>query len=115
MENYKIYALKLKDNDNIKYIGFTSRNLEDRFKEHLYITINRKYKNGYWIKKHKDNIEIILIEDNIKSIKDYYTRRKDTFYVVMINKLFNDIGDIKRQFNEQRNNSRPNSIPTLYK
>jgi len=86
MENYKIYALKLKDNDNIKYIGFTSRNLEDRFKEHLYITINRKYKNGYWIKKHKDNIEIILIEDNIKSIKEVCER--EIFYI----KYYKELG-----------------------
>jgi hypothetical protein len=79
MENYKIYALKLIDDDNIKYIGFTSRNLEDRFKEHLYVTINLKYKNGYWIKKYKDNIEIILIEDNIKSIEEVCER--EIFYI----------------------------------
>jgi hypothetical protein len=67
MKNYKIYALKLKDDNNIKYIGLTGQSLEKRLKEHIFITIKRNTKNGNWIKKHKGNIEIILIEGDISS------------------------------------------------
>lgn len=86
MENYKIYGLKLKDSNDIRYIGLTSRDLEDRFKEHLTITINYKYKNGYWIKKYKDNIEIVLIEDNIKSFENVCL--KEIFYI----KYYRELG-----------------------
>lgn len=51
MENYKIYALKLKDSNDIRYIGLTKKSLEERFKKHLRVTIKRNTKNGNWIKK----------------------------------------------------------------
>ncbi len=69
MENYKIYALKLKDDDNIRYIGLTKKTLEERFKRHLRETIKKNNKNGNWIKKNKENIEIILIEENINDVE----------------------------------------------
>ena len=63
--NYKIYGLKLKDNEEIKYIGYTKKVIEERLKEHLTKTIKDKYKNAYWLRKYKDSIEIILLKDDI--------------------------------------------------
>lgn len=89
--NYKIYALKLKDSEEIKYIGYTSRELCVRLYEHLNITINEKYKNSYWIKKHKNNIEIILIEDNIKTHKEIC--KKEINYIKLYRNLGHDLNN----------------------
>ena len=63
---YKIYGLKVIGSDDIRYIGYTKRELKARFKSHLNdAKANLTYKKCYWIRKHNYNIEIILIEDNL--------------------------------------------------
>jgi len=86
MENYKIYALKLKDSNDIRYIGLTKKSLEERFKKHLRDTIKRNTKNGNWIKKYKDNIEIILIEENINDVN--IISEREIFWI----KYYTDLG-----------------------
>lgn len=65
----KIYALKIKNCSDIRYIGQTKCTLEARFRGHLsefkkYKKLNKKlnYKNT-WIAKNLGNIEIVLIEE----------------------------------------------------
>lgn len=82
---YKIYGLKLKDDNMIKYIGYTSRELEVRLKEHLSVTIYLKHKNGQWLKKYKNEIEIVLLESNIQSHEDVC--KKEIFYIKEYNEL----------------------------
>jgi len=62
--NYKIYGLKAKNSDEIKYIGLTTLLVQKRLSKHLNDKkINHKTN---WIKKiGKDNIELIIIEENI--------------------------------------------------
>lgn len=71
MKIYKIYGLRLKNSDEIRYIGYTSKSLQHRLYGHLTETIKYNHKNACWIKKHKDleGIDIILLEDNIADIK----------------------------------------------
>ena len=83
---YKIYGLKLKDSEDIKYIGYTGKTIEQRFSEHLKTTIKGNYKNGYWLKKYKENIEIFLIEDKISSYDEACI--KEISYI----KLYRELG-----------------------
>ena len=89
---YKIYGLKLKDSEDIKYIGYTSRLLEKRFHDHIFNTIRLKTKNANWIKKHKDEIEIILIEDNIPTHKDVCSM--EIYYIKMYKELGYDLNNL---------------------
>ena len=73
---YKIYALKLKDSTEIKYVGRTSESLETRLSKHK---TNAKFDKNkthrhYWILKHYNDIEIVLIEDNIETFEDSCVR-----------------------------------------
>lgn len=92
MINYKIYALKIIHSDNIKYIGYTSRDISTRLYEHFNITINLKYKNGMWIKKHKNDIEIILIEDNIRTHEEACEREK--YYIKYYKEIGHDLNNL---------------------
>ena len=78
MENYKIYALKGKDSKEIKYVGLTTKSLKERLGRHLR---DRKLDHKTnWIKKvGKENIEIILIEENITDFKILCD--KEIFYI----------------------------------
>ena len=86
MVNYKIYALKLKNSDYIKYIGLTKKSLDERFKRHLRETPKRNTKNGNWIKKYKEDIEIILIEENIDN--EELISEREIFWI----KYYTDLG-----------------------
>ena len=76
--NYKIYGLKAKKSDEIKYIGLTTLKLKYRLMRHL-----RDKKIDHktnWIKKiGKDNVEIIIIEENITDFRILYDR--EIFYI----------------------------------
>ncbi len=71
--NYKIYALVEKITNNIRYIGLTKNPLKYRLSQHLRDrSINHKTN---WIKKiGVDNIDIILIEDGIKTKEEICER-----------------------------------------
>jgi group I intron endonuclease len=90
--NYKIYGLKMNNQDIIKYVGLTKQSLNERFKEHLSITIKKDYKNGKWIKKYKDVIEIVLIEDNILCFEDACQREK--YYISHFRELGFDLNNL---------------------
>jgi group I intron endonuclease len=77
--NYKIYALKLKNSEEIKYIGYTKKELYERLRQHKTNTIRKKYKNAFWIKKYRDDIEIVLIEEGIKTKEDICN--KEIYYI----------------------------------
>jgi len=86
LKEWKIYALKLKDSDYIRYIGQTCAKLDIRLCEHKSHSNRGKYKNAYWVKKHKDNIEIILLEDGIYSLD--MANKKESEYI----KLYKSFG-----------------------
>lgn len=89
MKNYKIYGLKLKDSNDIRYIGLTKKTLLDRFKRHIRITSKINTKNGNWINKYKDNIEIILIEENIKTTE--IASEREIFWIKYYTEIGNDL------------------------
>jgi hypothetical protein len=86
MEDYKIYGLKLKDSDEIKYIGMTKQSLENRLMGHISSSKRYNHKNACWLKGHKDEVEIVLIEDGILTNKDCC--QKEIHYI----KLFKSFG-----------------------
>ncbi len=86
MEIYKIYGLINKNVPNdIKYIGYTRLSIEKRLHAHKTITLHGKYKNAYWIKKYKNDVDIILLEDNILSLDE--ACEKEIFYIELYNHL----------------------------
>lgn len=79
--NYKIYGLKLKNSDEVKYIGRTSESLDVRLKKHKNNAKYTKIKNHRvcWILKYVDDIEIFIIEDNIETFED--SCHKEIYYI----------------------------------
>jgi len=72
MTEYKIYGLRIIGTEDIKYIGRTKFTLSNRWSKHKTNARIDKENNKYnyrtnWINKHKDEIEIFLIEGNIKT------------------------------------------------
>lgn len=78
---YKIYGLKLKNSNELRYIGYTGNSLEKRLNSHLNNSHRYKSKNACWINKHKniEGIDIFLIEDNISKIEDAW--EKEIYYI----------------------------------
>lgn len=61
--NYSIYYLS--DNtEKIRYIGLTCKKLSHRLRVHLNDERHNFHKIN-WVKKNKENIKIVLIEDNL--------------------------------------------------
>jgi hypothetical protein len=89
MENYKIYGLKLKDSNDIRYIGLTKQSLHNRLIGHKSTTSKRNTKNGNWINKHKDNIEIILIEESLVNLQD--ANEREIYWINYYKELGNDL------------------------
>ena len=88
MEEYKIYALKDPIDNVIKYVG-VSKNVESRYKQHLYVTHNNE--KSKWIlelKKLDLKPEIIILHSIITDSKinayniekEYIRKYKDTIY-----------------------------------
>lgn len=76
--NFIIYGLKEKNSTEIKYIGLTTVKLNSRFNRHL--TDKKIDHKTNWIKKvGRNNIEIIIIDDNITDIDTLY--EKEIFYI----------------------------------
>lgn len=84
MKNYKIYALKEKNNNEIKYVGLTTRKLTTRFKRHLRDK-HISYKTNWINKIGRDNIEIILLEDDITDFN--ILCEKEIYYIAKYKKL----------------------------
>ena len=75
--NYKIYALMEIESGDIRYIGQTRKTLQERLKGHLRDT--QKTHKTNWIKKNKTNINIILLEENIKTKEEICA--KEVYYI----------------------------------
>lgn len=76
--NYIIYALKEINSNELRYIGLTTGTLKSRLNRHL---IDKKINHKTnWIKKiGKENIEIIIIEENI--IDHKILCEKEIYYI----------------------------------
>jgi group I intron endonuclease len=86
---FRIYGLKLKNSDGVYYVGRTSKSLEERLKLHLRSIKydNRKTHRHHWIKKHYDNIEIVLIEDGIETFEESCI--KEVEYIKEYREIYN--------------------------
>ena len=89
---YKIYGLKLKNSKDIKYIGYTSKNIEERLHTHITRTIYYKHKNANWLRKNKKDIEVFLIEDNILDHKMVCDKEK--YYIDLYKKMGYDLNNL---------------------
>lgn len=88
---YKIYGLKIKDNNRIYYVGRTSNLLSTRLSKHK---TNAKLSrtNNYranWINKHGDEIEIVLIEGGIKTKQE--ACEKEIYYIAFYKEKFGSL------------------------
>ena len=64
--DYKIYGLRVKGDNNIRYIGYTKRELHTRLYHHLYdAKRGLTYRKCNWIRKNDYNIEIVSLLDNL--------------------------------------------------
>lgn len=86
---FKIYALKLKDSSDIRYIGRTSESIDIRLRKHISNAKSAKTKNYRvnWILKNIINIEIITIEDNITTFEESCI--KEIEYIKKYRDIFN--------------------------
>jgi len=89
---YKVYSLQIKDKEEVRYIGITKHSLNHRLKVHYWHT-NWKTKTNKllshkdkWLNKNKNNIQIVLLEENINSINE--ANIKEIQYI----KLFKSFG-----------------------
>jgi group I intron endonuclease len=73
LKSWELYAIKLQNVDEYRYIGITSRGYEIRFKEHTTRALTEHFKYtplNHWIRKHKeDKITCILLKGNISSLE----------------------------------------------
>lgn len=86
--NYKIYGLKLIGDMPIRYIGQTKSELYRRFNTHKCDLrgYNRKIN---WIRKHKEEIEIVLLEENIPNIEE--ANKKEKEYILLFKSFGADL------------------------
>lgn len=72
---FSIYGLCLKGTTELRYVGYTYKNLQKRLTEHRYEkgANNEKIK---WIRENSDNIEIIAIQIGIKTLSEAHKQEK---------------------------------------
>ena len=90
-ENYKIYGLRIIGTEETKYVGRTKYSLSNRWSKHksnarIDIEQNSFNYRSNWITKHKDEIEIFLIEENISTKEE--SCEKEIKYIEEYSKLF---------------------------
>jgi hypothetical protein len=84
---YKIYGLKVKDTEEVRYIGYTKRTLDKRLYYHFYdCKQGLTYKKCNWIRKHNYDIDIILVEENL-TYEQALIREK--YWITQYNNLLN--------------------------
>lgn len=91
MDNYKIYALKLKYEEEIRYVGRTKDRLSIRLSKHKTNARISKEKNinnhrVNWVNRYSDQIEIICIEENILTKEESCI--KEIEYISSYKKLY---------------------------
>ncbi len=75
--NGKIYYL-CDETNKPRYIGFTEFDLIKRLREHKNDYRHNQHKVN-WIKKNRNSLKIVLIEDGIKTIDDM--KEKEIYYI----------------------------------
>lgn len=91
MDIYKIYGLRVIGEDEIRYVGLTKNTLSSRLAQHIREKRHNPYKIN-WILKNKHNIEIILIEDNIKGL--YNANEKEKYYIDLYKSIGNRLTNL---------------------
>jgi len=88
---YKIYGLRIIGTDEIKYVGRTYESLKNRLSKHKTNARldKKKCHRHYWILKHYDQIEIVLIEGGIRSFQE--SCEKEIYYISEYRKISNII------------------------
>lgn len=62
-----VYGLRRKSDQVIRYVGFTSRPVLDRFREHCSdARLRPQYPVHYWIAKY-DDVELVILHDNLSN------------------------------------------------
>lgn len=112
---YKIYSLNDPITNEIRYIGYTSRELDIRLNEHIR---NSKYTNTYknnWIKSLNENPIINLLKDNIKDLDE--TLEMEKFYIKKYKNLTNGTkgGEKNKEFTDDIKNKISNTLKLKYK
>jgi hypothetical protein len=90
LTNYKIYFLSLKGSHEVKYVGLTKLDLKDRLYYH--IKNKSKTKNSCWVKKHNDEVEINLLEDNIFTLEE--ANEKEKYYISLYKCIGADLNNL---------------------
>lgn len=107
--NYKIYGLKSKNENFIRYIGYTKLKLKKRLTNHLSESRQRDTHKDRWIRSNNHNIDIVLIEENIKSFElvlereIYWIKKyKEDFNIDLVNSTDGGNGTLGYKLNEQQ-------------
>jgi len=88
---YKIYGLKIIGEERIWYVGRTMTILSTRWSKHktnARLSNTNNYRSN-WINKHKDEIEIVLIEGGIKTKEEVCDREK--YYIAFYREKFGSL------------------------
>jgi hypothetical protein len=85
--NYKIYGLKSKKEDIIRYVGYTKLNLRKRLTNHFSESRKRDTHKDRWIRKNEFEIDILLLEDNINSFNE--ALEKEMFWIKKYKEEYN--------------------------
>lgn len=99
MGKYKIYGLRIIGTEEIKYIGRTMTSLANRWSKHKTNAridaekINNTNYRVNWINKHKDEIEIFLIEGNIETKEESCI--KEIKYIEEYSKIYELVNSSK--------------------
>jgi hypothetical protein len=106
---YKIYGLKSKNENFIRYVGYTKLKLTKRLTNHLSESRNRDTHKDRWVRSNNLNIDIILIEENINSFElalereIYWIKKyKEEFNIDLVNSTNGGNGTLGYKLNEEQ-------------
>jgi hypothetical protein len=106
---YKIYGLKSKNENFIRYVGYTKLKLTKRLTNHLTEARNRDTHKDRWIRSNNLNIDIVLIEENINSFElvlereIYWIKKyKEEFNIDLVNSTNGGNGTVGRFLTEDQ-------------
>lgn len=107
--NYKIYGLKSKNENFIRYIGYTKLKLQKRLTNHLSESRQRDTHKDRWIRSNNNDIDIVLIEENINSFQlalereVYWIKKyKEDFNIDLVNSTDGGNGTLGYKLNEEQ-------------
>jgi hypothetical protein len=86
--NYKVYLIRRISTKKVVYVGITKGSLNSRFSKHLKDFRRNPRKSNYF-KKYLLDLEICLIEDNIKTLED--ANMKEIHYISKYKQEYGDL------------------------